>query len=112
VLNGLVEYALPSALFLFFSASIRASSIYMVGLRLPVRVWRTVAFCVLSLVLFLVFLAYTLNALVQIGVYGPHRKYGVEEDYQSYDDLGNVTAAGAPAPAPAPLPAPNDLQLR
>jgi len=109
-LNGAIEFVVPCVLFLLFAGSFRLAQVRVCGLRMSVRRWKALVWAVLILVLLLIVLAYALNALVSLGVYGPNRKHAEEEQdyshYAAYDDLGAPPAPPlAPAAAPAPAPA-------
>ncbi len=114
-LNGMIELMVPALLFLYFSQSFFAPSLRLGGLRADVATWRRVAMGVALLAFTLIVAAYSLNACVRLGVYGPLHKArhaSEEEDYShyaAYDDLhappSPLSATGAPVAAPAVAPA-------
>ncbi len=110
-LNGVIELLVPAILFLFFSSSFHKGSMRIGGVHATVHTWRRVTIFAIVLIVALIATAYTLNACVRMGVYGPLHKarhQQSEEDYShyaAYDDLsappGPPGAAAAPALAPA-----------
>jgi hypothetical protein len=109
-LNGIIELLVPALLFLYFSRNFSMATFRMGGLHLDVPTWRRITLGVAILIATLIAAAYTLNACVRLGVWGPLHKLkhtsSAEEDYSHYAAYDDLTAPPGPPGAIAPAAAP------
>jgi hypothetical protein len=103
-LNGAIQFLLPGLLFLALGTAAGAHLCRVAGIRASMDAWREVTRAVVVGVVVLIVLAYALNALVSLGVYGPKHASDVAEHAAS--DYG---LAAGPAVAPAPAKAPGEV---
>lgn len=102
-LNGAIQFLLPCVLFLALGAAAGSHVCRVAGIRASMDTWRQSTRVVAASIVIMIILAYVLNALVDMGVYGPRHTQTPSSKVES-SDYGLAAGPGA-APAPATAPA-------
>jgi hypothetical protein len=106
-LNGVIQFLLPCLLFLALATAAGAHVCRVAGIRASMDTWRDITRWVALGIVILIVLAYTLNAFVFFGLYGPKHHESASAAKSAASDYG---LAAGPALAPAPSKAPGGVR--
>jgi len=108
-LNGVIQFLLPCLLFLALATVAGAHVCRVAGIRASMDTWRDITRWVAIGIVALIVLAYTLNAFVYFGLYGPKHQQTASTTKTAASDYG---LAAGPSIAPAPAKAPGGVRRR